>query len=133
MNFSTHLSLQVNASQLQQLPNGVIYIQHCKAALSSRTLGQSDMEYCTKSFVYSRPALWNSLPLTVRDPSLSFTQVLCATKIHYVLQSNEHNDTFYDIYDSLNHRVFCANINVHYIHTYVKAAKLTSYYMNVTY
>jgi len=32
-------------------------------------------------------ALWNSVPLTVRDPSLSLTRILRATKIRHVLQS----------------------------------------------
>ena len=31
-------------SRLQQPPNGVIYVQQCKTTLSSRTVGQSDMD-----------------------------------------------------------------------------------------
>jgi len=59
----------------QQLPHGVTCVQQCKAISSSRTVAQSDVD--KKSFAYSGPALWNPLPLTARDPSLSPTQ-FCA-------------------------------------------------------
>jgi len=52
-------------SQSKQLPNRVIYVEQCKATLLSRTLGRQ------RSFAYSGPALWNSLPPNVRDPSLT--------------------------------------------------------------
>jgi len=56
------------ASRLQQLLNGVIYVQQCKATSSSRTPGQSDMD---KEALFI-PA--GSLELAVRDPSLPLTQ-----------------------------------------------------------
>ena len=73
---SVHISLHPStspsyASQLQQTPVGVIYVQQCKATSSSLTVGQS---VWTKKFCLSGPDLLNSLPLTVRDPSLSMTQ-----------------------------------------------------------
>jgi len=76
VNISQHPSTPASyASRLQQQPVGVIYVQQCNATSSSLTLGQSDMDK-EVSHIPDR-IFWNSLPLTVRDPSLSLTQ-FCA-------------------------------------------------------
>jgi len=66
-----------------------------------------------KSFACSGSDLCNSLPLTVRDPSLSLTRFCAQLKL---LCSPEHNDTFPQrVRDRLGCKV-CANIIV--VHTY---------------
>ena len=53
-------------SHLRSAVQGNLVISYCRTK-----------RYGQRSFAYSGPALWNSLPLTVRDPSLSLTQ-FCA-------------------------------------------------------
>ena len=53
-------------SHLRSAVKGCLVISYCR----TKNYGQ-------RSFSYSGPALWNSLPLTVRDPSISLTQ-FCA-------------------------------------------------------
>ena len=53
-------------SHLRSAVHGNLIISYCRTK-----------RYGQRSFAFSGPAVWNSLPLTVRDPSLSLTQ-FCA-------------------------------------------------------
>jgi len=115
---SVHISLHPStspsyASQLQQTPVGVIYVQQCKATSSSLTVGQSDMD---KEVL---PIRTGSFELTPTDSSWSVAihdSVLHSTKTCYVLQSTMIHSQC--LHDSLGCKV-CANINVLYIHRYI--------------
>ena len=71
---------QVNDYQLRSAVQDNLVISYCRTK-----------RYGQRSFAYSGLALWNSLPLTVRDPSLSLT-----LQLGHQLKSVcflEHNDT----------------------------------------
>ena len=55
--------------------------QHLYSARHDLTIPRSRLaRYGSRSFATSGPSTWNSLPLTVRDPSLTFTGFCCRLK-----------------------------------------------------
>ena len=66
------------------------------------------MRYGQRSFAVSGPTLRNSLPLTVRDPSLSLSPFcVCFQEDHLFLQSLSNINR-----DSLGSKACCVNINI---------------------
>ena len=68
--------------------------------------------YGQRSFSYSGPTLWNSLPMTVRDPSMSLLQFCARLKTEMFCRA-------YDcLCDSLGCKLLCEH-KLPYIHTYI--------------
>jgi len=60
---------------------------YCSATHGDTTVPRSRMRYGHRSFVISGPTLWNSLPPTVHDPTLTLTPVLYTLEDLAVLQN----------------------------------------------
>ena len=66
--------------------------------------------YGQRCFAVSGPTLWNSLPLSVRDPSLTLTQ-FCA-RLKTVLFGRAYETLAKRLLDSLGCKDCCANIHL---------------------
>ena len=83
----------------------------------SRSAVRGDLEvprcnlarYGQRSFNVSGPSLWNSLPLTVRDSSLTLTQF--CTRLKTCLFTRAYGTSPQRLRDSLGCKDRCANIN----------------------
>ena len=78
-----------------------IFFSRVPAATASRSHPQGNLviSYCgtqrygQRSFAYAGPDLWNTFPLTVRDPSLSLTQFCAQPKTVMFSRAHTHTHT----------------------------------------